>query len=249
MTEEVHTRPLPPAGAPTAAAAGPTTMDRVDRALEWLWHFLTSMRVAMVLMLAIAALGVIGSLVIQARPGVVNDPAAKAGWLDEIRPKYGGWTGFLDALQLFQIFDSVLFRVLVAALTISLIACTDPPDPRRLADHHQAARGRWPGVLRACPAARGHRRPAQRRRDAGSRGRHLPEPALPHAVHRRRRRSTSTRTATAWRRGPVSSPTCPSWSSCWAPLRAPCSASGTRSSRSPRVPRSPSPGNPASRSS
>jgi cytochrome c biogenesis protein len=124
MTEEVHTRPLPPAGAPTAAAAGPTFMDRVDRALEALWHFLSSMRVAMVLMLAIAALGVVGSLVIQAPPGVLNDAQAKASWLDEIRPKYGGWTGILDTLQLFQIFNSLLFRVLVAGLTISLIACS-----------------------------------------------------------------------------------------------------------------------------
>jgi cytochrome c biogenesis protein len=124
MTHEVQSRPLPPAGAPTAAAAGPTFMDRVDRALEGLWHFLSSMRVAMVLMLAIAALGVVGSLVIQAPPGVIADPAAKASWLDEVRPKYGGWTGFMDTLQLFQIFNSLVFRFLVAALTISLIACS-----------------------------------------------------------------------------------------------------------------------------
>ncbi len=124
MTDEVQTRPLPPAGAPTAAAASPTFMDRVDRALEGLWHFLSSMRVAMVLMLAIAALGVVGSLVIQAPPGVLGDAEAKAGWLDEIRPKYGNWTGFLDTLQLFQIFNSLVFRILIAGLTISLIACS-----------------------------------------------------------------------------------------------------------------------------
>jgi cytochrome c biogenesis protein len=124
MTDEVNSRPLPPTGAPAAAAAGPTFMDRVDRALEGLWHFLTSMRVAMILMLAIAALGVLGSLIIQAPPGIIGDAQAKASWLDEIRPKYGNWTGFLDTLQLFQIFNSLLFRVLVAALTISLIACS-----------------------------------------------------------------------------------------------------------------------------
>src|SRR5450756_2101523 len=124
MTEEVQTRPLPPTGAPAAAAAGPTPMDRVDRLLEGLWHFLTSIRVAMLLMLAIAALGVLGTLIIQAPPGILGDVEAKASWLDEIRPKYGNWTGFLDTLQLFQIFNSLLFRVLVAALTISLIACS-----------------------------------------------------------------------------------------------------------------------------
>lgn len=124
MTEEVHSRPLPPNGAPAAAAAGPTLMDRVDRALEGLWHFISSMRVAMIIMLAIAALGVVGSLVIQAPPAVLADPAAKASWLDEVRPKYGGWTGILDTLGVFQIFASIYFRILVAGLTISLIACT-----------------------------------------------------------------------------------------------------------------------------
>ena len=48
MTHEVNSRPLPPAAAPApAAAAGPSAMDRVDGALEGLWHFLSSMRVAM----------------------------------------------------------------------------------------------------------------------------------------------------------------------------------------------------------
>ena len=63
MTHEVNSRPLPPAGANApGAAAHPSAMDRVDGGLEGLWHFLTSMRVAMVLMLAIAVLGIFGSL-------------------------------------------------------------------------------------------------------------------------------------------------------------------------------------------
>ena len=124
MTEEVHSRPLPPNGAPAAAAVGPKLMDRVDRVLEGLWHLLSSMRVAMLIMLAIAALGVLGSLVIQAPTGVIDDAAAKASWLAEVRPKFGGWTSVLDTLQVFQIFNSIYFRILVAALTISLIACS-----------------------------------------------------------------------------------------------------------------------------
>lgn len=124
MTEEVHSRPLPPAGAPAAAAAGPTLMNRIDRVLEGLWHLLSSMRVAMIIMLVIAALGVFGSLIIQAPTAVMDDPAAKANWLNEVRPKFGGWTNVLDTLQVFQIFNSIYFRILVAALTISLIACS-----------------------------------------------------------------------------------------------------------------------------
>lgn len=124
MTQEVNTRPLPPAAVPGAAAAGPSAMDRVDGVLEGLWHFLTSMRVALILMLAIAVLGVLGALIIQAPPGILADAEAKANWVNEVRPKYGSWTGLMNQLQLFEIFSSILFRVLVAGLTISLIACS-----------------------------------------------------------------------------------------------------------------------------
>jgi cytochrome c biogenesis protein len=125
MAHEVHTRPLPPtAQAAAGVDASPSAMDRVDRVLEGLWHFLTSMRVGLVLILLLAALGVVGSLVIQAPPGVLADPEAKATWLNEVRPKFGGWTDVMNGLQLFEIFSSVVFRVLVAGLTISLIACS-----------------------------------------------------------------------------------------------------------------------------
>ncbi len=124
MTHEVNTRRLPPSAAPASKAAGPGAMDRVDALLEGLWHLLSSMRVAMVLILLLAVLGFVGSLVIQAPTGVLSDPSAKADWLNGIRPRFGAWTGIMDTLQLFQIFNSIEFRILVAALTISLIACS-----------------------------------------------------------------------------------------------------------------------------
>jgi cytochrome c biogenesis protein len=124
MTQKVDTRPLPPASPQTPAVAAPTFMDRVDRALEGLWHFLSSMRTAMVVMLAIAALGVVGSLLIQAPGAAWADPAAKAEWIDGIRPRFGGWTDVLAFFDLFNIFNSLIFRGLVAFLTISLIACS-----------------------------------------------------------------------------------------------------------------------------
>jgi cytochrome c biogenesis protein len=99
-------------------------MDRVDQVLEGLWHFLSSMRVAMVVMLAIAVLGVIGSLVIQAPSAVWADPASRADWLDGVRPKFGNLTDPLAAIDAFNVFNSLVFRGLVAFLTISLIACS-----------------------------------------------------------------------------------------------------------------------------
>ena len=125
MTHEVNSRPLPPASETTpGVAAGPSIMDRADRGLEGLWRFLTSMRVAMILMLAIAALAIPGTLLRQIPVAALATAQDHSDWLDSVRPYYGGWTNPLDTLQLFNVFNSVLFRVLVAALTISLIACS-----------------------------------------------------------------------------------------------------------------------------
>jgi cytochrome c biogenesis protein len=99
-------------------------MDRVDGGLEWLWHFLSSMRLALILMLAIALMAILGSIFQQAPAAILDDPAAKAEWLDTVRPRWGGWTNAMDTLGLFQIFNHVVFRILIAALTISLIACS-----------------------------------------------------------------------------------------------------------------------------
>jgi cytochrome c biogenesis protein len=125
MTHEVHSRPLPPATGPTAkAVTEPGVVDRIDKVLEGLWHFLSSMRVALVLMLLLAVLGVIGSLVIQAPPGAVADAEGYGDWLAGVRPRYGAWTDVMSTLGVFNMFNSVIFRVIVAALTISLIACS-----------------------------------------------------------------------------------------------------------------------------
>lgn len=116
MTQEAGTRPI---AGPIAEAPG-----LIDVGLEKLWHLLTSMRLALVLMLALAAFGVVGALVMQMPPGVLADADAKREWLNEIRPKFGGWTGIMDQLQLFTLFTSVWFRAIGAALAISLVACS-----------------------------------------------------------------------------------------------------------------------------
>ncbi len=174
MAHEVRTPPLQPAAvAAGQAAAGRSAVDWIDVALEALWHALTSMRVAMVLMIALAVLCVAGSLVLQVPTGMGDDPSARTQWLDSVRPRFGGWTAVLvyapngltlaigigllcfavvrsmderefvgvglaglaigaigaialatDGIGLFNAFNSLLFRVLVASLTISLIACS-----------------------------------------------------------------------------------------------------------------------------
>jgi cytochrome c biogenesis protein len=124
MVNDARTHPLPGGAVPEPAAPASQAMGGFDRQLERLWQLLTSMRFALVLILALAVGGLIGTIVVQAPPGVLADAAAKQQWLNEIRPKYGGWTAVMNQLQLFEVFTSVWFRLMGAALAISVIACS-----------------------------------------------------------------------------------------------------------------------------
>jgi cytochrome c biogenesis protein len=121
MTQNTQTQPL---AAGTLSVEAEDRPGAVDSALERLWHFLISMKLALILMLAFAALTFVGALVIQAPPGVAEDPQAKAQWLAGIRPRFGAWTDLMDQLQVFTIFSSVWIRLIGAFLAASLIACT-----------------------------------------------------------------------------------------------------------------------------
>lgn len=105
-------------------AANETVLAPVDHALERLWHLLTSMKFALVLILAFAVLSLVGTILVQAPPGTLGDAQAKTDWIAQVRPKYGGWTGILDQLQLFAVFQSIWFKVIVTGLSISLVACS-----------------------------------------------------------------------------------------------------------------------------
>ena len=102
-----------------------------------LWHLFISMRTGLALMLGLAALGLIGTLLAQADPALQGDRQAYAAWLESVRPRYGGWTGVLDALGLFTIFSSIWFRGIIVLLAASVLACSANRAPHlwRLAVH------------------------------------------------------------------------------------------------------------------
>lgn len=101
-----------------------TAVAPIDAVLDRVWHLLTSMRFVLVVILALAALVLIGTVVIQAPPGTFDQPQARAEWIGQVRPKYGGWTPVIDALGLFTAFQSIWFKILVTALSLSLVACS-----------------------------------------------------------------------------------------------------------------------------
>jgi cytochrome c biogenesis protein len=124
MSQSVRTPALPSSVAePTDDLDGGLAISPSD-ILERLWHLFISMKTGLVLILALAVLGLIGTLLVQAPSGLLGDPQAYAVWLDSVRPKYGGWTGVFDALGLFSVFTSVWFKGIVVLLTTSVLACS-----------------------------------------------------------------------------------------------------------------------------
>lgn len=103
---------------------------RTSDVLGRLWRFFISMRTGLALILLLAIMTLAGTLLAQVPAEFRGDPQAYADWLEAIRPKYGGWTGLLDALGLFHVFTSIWFRAVVAMLAVSLCACSVNRAPR-----------------------------------------------------------------------------------------------------------------------
>ena len=105
-------------------------------ALRWVWRQLTSMRVALMLLMLLAVVAVPGSVLPQ-RP---QDPAEVATYLAD-NPGLGAW---LDRLGLFDVYASVWFSAVYLLLFVSLIGCIVP----RVAMHGRALRARPPRAPR-----------------------------------------------------------------------------------------------------
>lgn len=126
MTVPTSTAPAkgrPVASEPTEDLGGGLSIRPSDIG-DRVWRLFTSMRTALLLMLMLAAMGLVGSLVIQAPAGMDSDPQAYAAWLDSVRPKFGGWTGLLDMVGAFGIFASWWFKAVMVLLTTSILACS-----------------------------------------------------------------------------------------------------------------------------
>ncbi|MCC2320571.1 cytochrome c biogenesis protein ResB [Cellulomonas xiejunii] len=104
--------------------------------LRWAWRQLTSMRVALLLLVLLAVAAVPGTMFPQ-RP---QDPAAVAEYLTE-HASTGPW---LDRLGFFDVYASVWFSAIYLLLFVSLVGCIVP----RARVHAAALRGRPPRTPR-----------------------------------------------------------------------------------------------------
>ncbi len=89
-----------------------------------LWRLLCSVRLALVLILLIAAASLAGALIIQAPDGVLRIAASYDRWVEELRPRYGVFTTVMDFLGLFRVFKVWWFNTLVSLLMLNMAVCT-----------------------------------------------------------------------------------------------------------------------------
>src|SRR5664279_2882026 len=78
MAQNATTNEL--AGGPVPAPGAIERTGSVDSALDRLWHLLTSMKLALLLILGFSALTLVGTLLMQMPAGVAEDPQARASW-------------------------------------------------------------------------------------------------------------------------------------------------------------------------
>lgn len=132
------TEPQDDADAPAPAAPARFSVDNYAYAaaprlgivgwLRWSWRQVTSMRLALVLLLLLGLAAIPGSILPQ-RP---QDPARVARYLAD-NPGAGEW---LDRLGLFDVFGSAWFTAIYLLLFLSLVGCIVP----RAITHGKAAR-------------------------------------------------------------------------------------------------------------
>jgi cytochrome c biogenesis protein len=105
----------------TASAARSSGLDRV---VDLIWETFTSVRLAIILILAIAAASFIGAAIVQAPPPALEDPARFEQWVEGVRPKYGIWTNVFAWLGFFSLFTATWFRLLIVLMAANVMVCT-----------------------------------------------------------------------------------------------------------------------------
>ncbi len=89
-----------------------------------LWRFFGSLKLAVILLIALTVVLLLGTLFPQLPPGVAGDSQASARWLGMARDKYGALAGLYETLGLFNLYRSPGFALLITALILNTLVCS-----------------------------------------------------------------------------------------------------------------------------
>jgi len=92
------------------------------RPFDSLWGLFSNVRLAIVLISILAAICLIGALISQAPAEVVSSPEDYAAWVAaNAAPQYHQFTNLMDWMQLFIIFRSWYFKILIVLLAVNIL--------------------------------------------------------------------------------------------------------------------------------
>jgi len=101
------------------------TPGRFKIVVDWLWRQLSSVRLAVILLLVITGLSLLGALLIQVPSEIAKNPQLYSNWVDTVaRSMVGAWAPFLSALRLFNVFASIWFIVACTLLVLNIFICS-----------------------------------------------------------------------------------------------------------------------------
>ena len=92
--------------------------------LSGLWRLLGSLKLAVVLLTAVTAVCVLGTLLPQLSPEIARSPEASGEWLVTVQERYGDLANLYHALGLFGVYRSPGFALLVSTLLLNTLVCT-----------------------------------------------------------------------------------------------------------------------------
>lgn len=128
---------------------------RASRSLRRAWFALTSVRMANLLLAAMFVAGLAGILVQQFGTSTLGDPALLAAALERLRDRFGQpLGGLIERLELYRVFTSWWWTLIVAVFTVSVAGNTISRLPRLLRDVRTPAVKRGRAFFRSSVAAR-----------------------------------------------------------------------------------------------
>ncbi len=102
------------------AAVQPSGLDP----FRFAWDLLTNVKFALFLVGLAVVAGIVGTILPQVPSPMRGNFAARSAWLELQRDTYGGFTGPMDSLQLFDIFHSAWFNGLWLVIIVAVTVCT-----------------------------------------------------------------------------------------------------------------------------
>ena len=127
QTGKAINRPAPATSKPSvgSVSVAGTVGSRPRRdVVETIWVLFCSIRFAIVLNLALALFAMLGTVIAQMPPGIQNFPTELNGFLDDARGRYGDVAGLMHWAGMFNLYNSLPFRMLVVLVVFGIVICT-----------------------------------------------------------------------------------------------------------------------------